>query len=80
MISKPELKSVYLTASDKFVILASEGVWTVLSSQEVVELVCPYWSSGQTETAAEVIRAEAVHRWTVQGSRMDDITVIVALL
>jgi len=38
-----EIKEFELNMDDKFMILASDGVWEFLSSDEVVDIVVPYW-------------------------------------
>jgi serine/threonine protein phosphatase PrpC len=32
-----------MTNDDKFLILASDGVWEFLSNDEVIDIVVPYW-------------------------------------
>jgi serine/threonine protein phosphatase PrpC len=34
----PEIKKVNLTADDKFVVIACDGIWDCLTSQESVDL------------------------------------------
>jgi serine/threonine protein phosphatase PrpC len=70
---EPEITRVELTPDDEFIILACDGLWDVLSCDEVVELV----QSTVKEPAMVTKRivAEALTR----GST-DNITVIVAFL
>jgi serine/threonine protein phosphatase PrpC len=41
--SVPEIMEYYMTVDDKFVVIATDGVWEFLSSQEVAEIVLPYY-------------------------------------
>lgn len=45
MTSEPDHTSIELTPSDKFIILASDGVWEFISSKEAVEIVAQYDSA-----------------------------------
>ena len=39
LIARPEVKSYQLTESDQFVIIASDGLWEMLSNEQAVEIV-----------------------------------------
>ena len=39
----PEMKQFMMDEDDKFLILASDGVWEFLSNDEVLDLVVPFW-------------------------------------
>jgi serine/threonine protein phosphatase PrpC len=56
----PSTKAVSLAAEDRFVVIASAGVWKVCSPQEVVALVAAKASA--SEAAAAIIE-EAKERW-----------------
>lgn len=38
-----------LSEEDKFMIVASDGVWEYLSDQEVVKIVAPFYERGTPE-------------------------------
>jgi len=40
---EPEFYELELSEDDKFIILASDGVWEFISNEEAVNLVVPYW-------------------------------------
>ena len=44
LTSNPEMTNVTLTSRDRFVVLASDGLWGTLKSEEVVRVI---WSFGQ---------------------------------
>ena len=44
--SEPEIFELELTIEDKFIILASDGIWEFISTEEVIKLIVPYYESG----------------------------------
>jgi len=63
-------------SQDRFVIVASDGVWEFISSQEAVELIGQY-GPDQVQTAAEILCQEAWKRWIDEEENIvDDITCI----
>ncbi|RZC51718.1 hypothetical protein C5167_020141 [Papaver somniferum] len=73
VIAIPQISHHHLNINDKFVVLASDGVWDVLSNQQVVSIV----SSSRPETAAREVVDAAVNSWKQKfpSSKMDDISV-----
>ena len=68
-----------LTDEDCFLVLGSDGLWEVLSDEEVVETVRKHWELGYAKAACNALLAEARRRW--QGSaHVDDITAVVVFL
>ncbi|KAG6386954.1 hypothetical protein SASPL_152135 [Salvia splendens] len=79
VISVPEFSHRTLSDRDKFVVLASDGVWDVLSNEEVVEIV----SSSPTRcSAARILVENAAREWKAKypTSKMDDCAVICLFL
>ena len=61
-------------------ILASDGVWEFLSSQEACDIVNMFIEEGATAACQELIAA-AMSKWeSLEGDYRDDITAIVVLL
>ena len=52
-----------LTEQDKFIVIASDGVWEFLSNDEVVSLIMPHYMNNSAEKAAETLIREALKRW-----------------
>lgn len=47
--SDPEIIKMKLDKRDRFVLLASDGVWEFITNQEVLQLIVPYYKEGKLE-------------------------------
>ena len=80
VISEPEVKRYDVSEQDAFFIMASDGVWEFISSQEAVDIVCNSIEYGCYEACEELIQVSA-ERWSEEeGDYRDDITAIVVRL
>ncbi|EOA40336.1 hypothetical protein CARUB_v10009068mg [Capsella rubella] len=79
VISIPEFSHRILTDRDQFIVLASDGVWDVLSNEEVVEVVA---SASSRASAARLVVDAAVREWKLKypTSKMDDCAVVCLFL
>ena len=85
VIPDPEIKKFTLAPAaddagdgDRFVIVASDGVWEFITSQEAVEIVGA--KTHATDACTDLVQ-EAIARWKrFEGSYRDDITAIVVFL
>ena len=74
----PEIKKTSLTKKDKFVVLASDGVWEHMSNQDVVEIANKH---KDPRAASDAIVAESRRQWQQKGQGyVDDITALVVRL
>ncbi|WCJ27971.1 Protein phosphatase 2C family protein [Euphorbia peplus] len=75
LISHPEVSYRRLTTNDEFVVLATDGIWDVLSNDDVVRIVA---SSRKRSMAAKILVKCAVRAWKNKypTSRIDDTAVI----
>ena len=80
VISEPEIYDMSLTEEDKFIVIASDGIWEFLPNDQVVEMVVPYWENNNPEGACEKLIAESVKHWEEEDEVIDDITVIIIFL
>ncbi len=63
--AEPEIKVFpNLSPSDKFVVLASDGIWDRLSNEEVMMIVATqFYPQRDTDGATAFLVKEAVDRW-----------------
>ena len=66
-----------LDNSDKFLIMASDGVWEFISSEESVRMVNPFWERNDPEGAVNLLVKKSVEHWRREDDVIDDITAIV---
>lgn len=71
----PEIMSYELTERDKFMVIASDGVWEFLSNEQVVEIVVS--CEGDAEKAAAEVCARSYREWRAEEEVVDDITAVV---
>lgn len=76
----PEVYSMELSADDRFLIMASDGVFEFISSQEVVNLVGKCRDHGTAQEAAEEVVKLAWQRWIDDDSVIDDISCVVVYM
>uniref|UniRef100_A0A7N0VC54 PPM-type phosphatase domain-containing protein n=1 Tax=Kalanchoe fedtschenkoi TaxID=63787 RepID=A0A7N0VC54_KALFE len=79
LIAVPEVTYRKLTDRDEFVVLASDGVWDVLSNTEVMQIVA---SATKRALAAKLLVEKAVRAWRYRypGSKTDDCAAICLFL
>lgn len=61
--SKPEVTEFIVQPEDKFVVIATDGVWEFLSNQEVADIVLPYYIENQPEAAANALVRASHAKW-----------------
>lgn len=78
VISDPEFTEYELNPdTDRFIVVATDGLWEFVENQEAVELVDS--QVGPTD-AVDVLVTEAATRWMQEEQVIDDTTIIVACL
>lgn len=80
VVSEPDIVTHELTPEDKFLIVATDGVWEFLSNQKCVNLIAPYWESQDIEGACEKVLKESIDKWHEEDNVVDDITFILGFL
>ncbi|KAK2974284.1 hypothetical protein RJ640_016770, partial [Escallonia rubra] len=75
LISVPEISYRCLTEKDEFVVLATDGIWDVLTNKEVVDIVA---SAPAHSFAARALVESAVRAWRCKypTSKVDDCAVV----
>ena len=77
VISEPEITEYSFLHEDKFIILASDGIWEFISSDECVNLVKDYYIKKDIIGALNFLYKEASKRWIIEEEVIDDITLII---
>ncbi|KAJ9546112.1 hypothetical protein OSB04_025819 [Centaurea solstitialis] len=79
LISVPDVFYRRLTENDQFIVLATDGIWDVLTNKEVVDIV----ASAETRScAARAVVESAVRAWKFKypTSKVDDCAVVCLFL
>ncbi|CAL8996138.1 unnamed protein product [Prunus brigantina] len=79
IIATPDVSYRRLTSKDRFVVLATDGVWDVLSNSEVASIV---WEADSAQAAAKAVTETAVATWRRKfpSAKIDDCTVVCLFL
>ncbi|KAJ8421891.1 hypothetical protein Cgig2_009610 [Carnegiea gigantea] len=79
LIAVPDISYRRLTERDEFIVLATDGIWDVLSNKEVVDIVA---SAPSRSTAAKSLVETAVRAWKMKypTSKVDDCAVVCLFL
>ncbi|KAE9621979.1 putative protein-serine/threonine phosphatase [Lupinus albus] len=79
LISVPDVSYRQLTEKDEFVVLATDGIWDVLSNKEVVDIVA---AAPSRSSAARALVESAVRGWRYKypTSKVDDCAVVCLFL
>ncbi|XP_030472263.1 probable protein phosphatase 2C 33 [Syzygium oleosum] len=79
LISVPDLSCLCLSEKDEFIVLASDGIWDVLSNKEVVEIIA---SAPARSSASRALVEYAVRAWRHKypSSKVDDCAAVCLFL
>lgn len=80
IVSTPDVLIHNLEPQDKFLVLASDGVWEFISNDECVQIISNFYFSGKLYEACEQLANIATFRWNRQDGNVDDITIIIVSL
>ncbi|OMJ71192.1 hypothetical protein SteCoe_30657 [Stentor coeruleus] len=80
VICDPEILEIKLVPEDKFIIIASDGVFEFISNEEIVRIVVPYYRVQDCEGTCDAIVREANKRWKREEEVIDDITAVCIFL
>ncbi|MED6171496.1 hypothetical protein PIB30_041172 [Stylosanthes scabra] len=74
LISLPHVSYHHISDKDEFVVLATDGIWDVLSNREVLGIV----GSVPQSCAARIVVDSAVHAWRTKfpAAKIDDCSVV----
>jgi serine/threonine protein phosphatase PrpC len=76
-----EILEMDLSKDDKFIVIASDGVWEFMNNDDVANIVRPFFETKNAEKAAEAVVRESYIRWKKEEEGIvDDITCIIVFL
>ena len=76
-ISEPEIETFDITSDDKFIIIASDGIWEFISSQECVNIIKDYYLKKDLKGCLKYLLNESSKRWIKEEEVIDDITAVL---
>ena len=77
---EPEIKDYIFCKEDKFFVVASDGLFEFISSQNIVEIIKDYYLSGDIVGCCEYLYELSKDKWMKEEEVVDDITMILVFL
>jgi serine/threonine protein phosphatase PrpC len=77
VMSEPEIKEFDFDENDKFMIIASDGIWEFISSQECVDIIKNFYDKNELKECCEYLYQESSKRWLKEEEVIDDTTLIL---
>ena len=77
VISEPEIKEYIFNPNDKFMIIASDGIWEFISSQECINIIKEFYNNNDIKGCCEFLYQESSIRWLKEEEVIDDTTMII---
>ncbi len=60
---EPAIMEFTLTQDDKFLVIASDGVWEFLSNEDIAAIVWPFYEKNTPEAAANAVVKASYKKW-----------------
>ena len=78
VIPEPEVSEYFFKPEDKFMVLASDGLFEFMESQEIVDIIKDYYNKNDIVGCCEYLYKESTRRWLQEEEdTIDDITIIL---
>ena len=78
VISEPEVSEYFFKPEDKFIVLASDGLFEFIESQEIVDIIKDYYDKNDIVGCCEYLYKESTRKWIEEEEdTIDDITMIL---
>ena len=75
---EPEFKTFPYDGTERYIIIASDGLWEYVSGDQCISIVKPFYEDGKdSKEAALALVKEAFRKWKRKEVAIDDITVVV---
>lgn len=74
---EPEIFEYNFESEDKFLIVASDGVWEFISSSDSIRIIKDYYLINDPKSCCEFLLKEASTRWIQEEQVIDDISMIL---
>lgn len=75
-----DIESYELTQDDKFIVIASDGIWEFLENEHVAEIIWPFFVKHSPEAAGNALVRAAAQKWKENDTVIDDITCIIIFM
>jgi len=80
VVAIPEILFFPYIEEDKFIVIASDGLWEYVSNQEVVDIIGKYYDKNDCDNAIKELYETAFERWRNNNVFVDDISIILIYL
>ena len=78
VIDEPEFKIFEYDGTEKFIVIASDGIWEYLHGDDCIKVIRPFYEENKdSEEAALALVKEAFRKWKRKEVAIDDITAII---
>ena len=78
VISEPEVTEYFFKPEDKFIVLASDGLFEFIESETIVEYVKDYYEKNDIVGCCEFLYKKSCTKWLdEEEDTIDDITIIL---
>ena len=78
VISEPEIFRFKYNGNEKFIVIATDGIWQFIDSEECVKIMKDYYENNMDAVGGlNTLVKEAFKRWKNEEDNVDDITAIV---
>ena len=75
--SDPEISVREVSKKDRYIVLASDGLWEYVGNERVKEIVDSFYLKNDAKGAVDALIEEATLKFEEQNEARDDITVLV---
>ena len=78
VIAEPEIFTFDFVGNEKFIVIASDGIWEYIDSEECIKIIKDFYENNMDAVGGlNALVKEAFKRWKIEEDNIDDITAIV---